>query len=416
MEAPSGHGRAVALRYRDFRLLWLGQFVSTVGSQMFVVAIGYQIYDITRSPLSLGLLGLCRMVPLLIFALGAGVVADALDRRRLLLVSQVALLLLSIGLALWAGSTRAVVWPIYLVVALSSVARTFEQPARQAFIPALVPPEHLPNALSLNVLNWQAATVLGPSLAGIVIARFGVQTVYWLDAASFLAVIVALLLLRARPRIEGRGRVNLRAALEGLSFVRGEPIILSTMLLDFAATFFGSALTLLPLFAEDILNAGAVGLGLLYAAPSAGAVAAGLIMAAATNIRRQGTLLVWSVVAYGFCTVLFGLSTHLGVSLLALAGIGAADTVSTVIRNTIRQLRTPDALRGRMVSVNMLFFMGGPQLGEFEAGVVARLAGGPFSVWSGGLMCMVAVALIAWRVPQLRRYDGAIAVEDSRAT
>jgi MFS family permease len=252
--------------------------------------------------------------------------------------------------------------------------------------------------------------VIGPSLAGVVIANLGVAAVYWLDALSYLAVIGSLVLMRVRPEPHAGTSVSLRAALDGIRFLRSEPIILSTMLLDFIATFFGSALTLLPLFARDILRVGPEGLGLLYAAPSAGAVIAGIWMSLVAGSRRQGLLLLAAVMAYGLCTTVFGLSTSFWLSLLMLAGVGAADTISTVIRNTIRQLRTPDELRGRMVSVNMLFFMGGPQLGEFEAGVVARLAGGPFSVWSGGVMCMVAVGLLAWRVPALRTYDEHAAV------
>jgi MFS family permease len=407
--APQGRG-AVALRYRDFRLLWAGSFFSQIGSQMFVVGIGWQIYDITRSPLALGLLGLSRAVPLVIFALGAGVIADAMDRRRLMLVCQVVMLALSAALGLWTVRGLDIVWPVYLVVALASAARTFETPARQALVPALVPRQHLTNALSLNVLNGQAATVIGPSLAGVVIANLGVAAVYWLDALSYLAVIGSLVFMRVRPEPHAGTSVSLRAALDGIRFLRSEPIILSTMLLDFIATFFGSALTLLPLFARDILRVGPEGLGLLYAAPSAGAVIAGIWMSLVAGSRRQGLLLLAAVMAYGLCTTVFGLSTSFWLSLLMLAGVGAADTISTVIRNTIRQLRTPDELRGRMVSVNMLFFMGGPQLGEFEAGVVARLAGGPFSVWSGGVMCMVAVGLLAWRVPALRTYDEHAAV------
>ena len=407
--APQGRG-AVALRYRDFRLLWAGSFFSQIGSQMFVVGIGWQIYDITRSPLALGLLGLSRAVPLVIFALGAGVIADAMDRRRLMLVCQVVMLALSAALGLWTLRGLDIVWPVYLVVALASAARTFETPARQALVPALVPRQHLTNALSLNVLNGQTATVIGPSLAGVVIANLGVAAVYWLDALSYLAVIGSLVLMRVRPEPHAGTSVSLRAALDGIRFLRSEPIILSTMLLDFIATFFGSALTLLPLFARDILRVGPEGLGLLYAAPSAGAVIAGIWMSLVAGSRRQGLLLLAAVMAYGLCTTVFGLSTSFWLSMLMLAGVGAADTISTVIRNTIRQLRTPDELRGRMVSVNMLFFMGGPQLGEFEAGVVARLAGGPFSVWSGGVLCMVAVGLLAWRVPALRTYDEHAAV------
>ena len=395
-----------ALRSRDFRLMWVGQFISQVGSQMFTVGIGWQVYQITRDPLALGALGLARIVPLVFLALGAGVLADALDRRRLMIITQTLLLAMSALLAIWSTIGLTLVWPIYLVVALASAARTFDTPARQAIIPALVPREHLPNALSLGVLNWQAATIIGPTLAGIVIASAGVTIAYWIDAISYVAAIVSLLLLRTHVAPRERTPVNLRAALEGLRFLRTEPIIMATMLLDFIATFFGSAMTLLPVFAVEILRVGPTQLGFLYAAPSVGAVVAGIVMSFVEKIPRQGRLLLWAVFFYGVCTLVFGLSTSFWLSLLMLAGTGASDTISMVIRGTLRQLLTPDELRGRMVSVNMLFFMGGPQLGEFEAGTVARFAGAPFSVWSGGLACMIAVGLIAWRVPRLRNYDG----------
>lgn len=393
-------------RSRDFTLLWFGSFVSEAGSQMHVVAVSWQVYQLTRNPLALGGIGVARIVPLVLLALGSGVLADAVDRRKLMLFSQIAMMLCSASLALASSLGIATIWWIYAVTTLSSAARTLGMPARQAIIPNLVPREHLPSALSLNIISWQAATIMGPTIGGFIIAGLGVSWIYWIDAVSFVAVIVALLIMRVGPVIGERRGVNLGAALEGLAFVRRNKLVWSTMLLDFFATFFSSATVLLPLFATDILKAGSEELGLLYAAPSVGAVLASAILSLRGPLRRQGPVLLWSVVGYGLCTVVFGLSASLWLSLLMLVGVGASDTVSMVVRGTVRQLTTPDALRGRMTAVNMLFFAGGPQLGEIEAGVAARLLGGPLSVAIGGAACVATVGILAALTPKLRKYDG----------
>jgi MFS family permease len=292
------------------------------------------------------------------------------------------------------------------MVAVAAVAGAFETPARQAIVPNLVPRDMLPNALSLNIIAWQLATIVGPTLAGLLIAWGGVAPVYWIDSVSFLAVVLAVVLMRTRNmRPATTQPVTLHSALEGLRFVFRTPMIASTMLLDFFATFFGAAMTLLPLFADQVLHVGPVELGWMYAAPSAGAVLAAMALTS-VNIRRQGLTLLWSIVIFGACTALFGVSRSLPLTLLALAGTGASDTVSMVIRQTMRQLLTPDELRGRMVAVGMVFFAGGPQLGELEAGVLASLVGGPLAVLFGGLACIVTVGVVAWRVGELRRYEG----------
>jgi MFS family permease len=395
----------VALRHRDFRLLWFGQLVSQAGTQMTIVAISWQLYELTNNPLSLGLIGLFRIIPLLIFSLGSGVLADALDRRKLMILSQTTAMLTAAILAL--TTYYGLISPalIYAIILLSSTANTFDMPARQALIPSLVPRQHLTNALSLNIIAWQIATIVGPTIAGLLLAwRGNADVVYAIDAISFGAVLLSLLVMRTRHVVAEKRNVSLGAALEGLRFVRGTPILFWTMALDFVATFFAGAMTLLPVFARDILLVDERGLGLLYAAPSAGAVVTGLLMAWIGNVRQQGPIILLSVALYGICTAIFGISTSFTLSCLMLAGLGASDTVSMVIRNTLRQNLTPDELRGRMVSVNQIFFAGGPQLGEIEAGVVARLLGASTSVWTGGLACVLAVLLIAVGVPQLRRY------------
>lgn len=395
----------VALRHRDFRLYWGGQLVSTAGSMMQSAGVAWQVYLLTHSAVALGLIGLVRVVPIIIFSIGGGVVADVINRRRLLLVTQSVLLFTSAALAAATLTGVISIWLIYALTACAAAAQAFDSPARQALVPSLVPRRHLPNALGLNSTVFQVANVLGPSLAGVVIATRGVAAVYLVDAASFLAVLAALFFIRPPAVVGAVQKISMQAALEGLHFVRRTPILWSTMLLDFVATFFGSATALLPIFARDVLHVGSQGYGVLYAAPAAGAIVAGIFMAFhAGRIARKGLTILIAVAAYAACTVVFGLSHLFLLSLLALAGTGAADTVSMVLRQTIRQLITPDALRGRMTSVGMLFFMGGPQLGEVEAGLVARGFGAPISVITGGVAALLATGLIAYHAAGLRRY------------
>lgn len=402
----------VALRYRDFRLLWIGQLISIAGSQMRIVVVNWQIYELAKvdgvidPALALGLIGLARVIALLLSAPLSGLIADRMDRRALLVATTLAALATSVVLAAATQHGAISVWLIYAMVIAAAVAAAFEQPARVALLPSLVPPEILPNALSLNIIAWQLATVIGPSLAGILIAWGGAAPVYWIDAASFLAVVAAALLMRtgAAPPAP-QGRPTLHEALEGLRFVFRTRLIASTMLLDFFATFFGAATTLLPLFADQVLHVGPVELGWLYAAPSAGAVVAAAAMTSLT-IRRQGAVLLWAVALFGLCTALFGASTSLPLSLAALALSGAADTVSMVIRGTLRNLLTPNELRGRMTAVNMVFFAGGPQLGELESGIAAALLGAQPAVVIGGALCIACTGLVAWWDKALRRYEG----------
>jgi MFS family permease len=394
----------IALRSRDFRNLLFGQLVSTTGTQMQQVAVVWQLYLFTRSPLALGVLGFFRIAPVIAFALGGGVVADALDRRRLMLVTQTVLAAVSATLAVTTHLGLASPPLLYGLVALAATAIAFDNPARQALVPLLVPPEQLAGALSLAFTGWQVATILGPALAGVVLAGAGVVPIYALDAASFLAVIAALATMRHRapPRTSA---IDLGAMKEGLAFLRRTPVIRTTMLVDFFATFFGGSMLLMPIFADQLLHVGPRGLGVLYAAQPVGAALAGVFLATRSLPRRQGAAVLWAVAAYGAAVAVFGASRSFALSLVALAASGAADTVSTVIRQTLRQVLTPDALRGRMSSINMIFFMGGPQLGEVEAGVVARAFGPRISVGSGGLLCVAVAAATALLSPALRRYE-----------
>jgi MFS family permease len=363
-----------------------------------------------RKGLALGLVGLSRIGPIVVFSMISGVVADAWDRRRLMLYTQSCAAGVALVLAVLAFNGLSTVWPIYLLSAVGAAISAFDTPARQALMPTLIPREHLPNAVSLNAISFQAASVGGPALGGLLIASTSVAWAYVGNAISFGAVILALLSMRevpGRPTVEGAHEeaISLGAAIEGLRFVFRAPLIRSTMLLDFFATFFSSATALLPIFAQDVLHVGAAGYGWLYAAPAVGAfVTSAALVPLVDRIERRGPTLLWSVAFYGLATVAFGLSRSFWWTFACLALTGVTDTVSMVIRNLVRQLETPDRLRGRMTGINMVFFMGGPQLGEFEAGAVAHWFGAPFSVISGGLGCLIATTWVAVSTPMLRRY------------
>ena len=400
----------VALQHRNFRLLWLGQLVSRCGTMMQTAGILWHVSLLVpddQKGLALGLVGLVRVVPVFVFSMISGLAADALDRRKLMLLTQVSLTVVSGVLAAITFRGLSAVWPVYLLAAAGAAASAFDSPSRVSLVTNLVPPEHLPNAISLNISMFQVAAVLGPALAGAVIAALGVGWIYLLDMLSFLAVIAALVFMRDVPvRPAGEvSRFSLAALVEGFRFVFGEPLLRSTMVLDFFANFFSSAYGLLPIFAQDVLRVGAQGYGWLYAAPSVGALIASVAMVrAADRIARRGWVLLWAVAVYGAATVVFGLSRSFWLTFGCLALTGAADTVGMVLRNVIRQLGTPDRLRGRMTGVNMIFVSGGPELGELEAGLVANWWGAPFSVVTGGLACLLAVAWTAWQAPVLRRY------------
>jgi MFS family permease len=387
----------------------MGQLVSGTGTQMQMVAINWHVYLLTKSALALGTVGLVRVVPIILCSLVGGVVADALDRKRLMMVTQTVMLLSAGALAVVTWLELKSVWPIYLLTAVASAATAFDNPARQALMPMLVPAEVFPNAVSLWLIVFHLSTVVGPALAGLILSAFSPAIVYAFNALSFLAVIVAVLLMRASGRaVDGENeatRVSFSALKEGLSFVWRTPIIVQTMTLDFVATFFASATALLPIFAAEILHVGARGMGMLAAAPAAGSVITAFVMARLGALRRQGAIVIGAIAVYGAATIAFGLSRVFWFSLLMLALTGAADTVSTVLRQTIRQLVTPNHLRGRMTSVNMVFFMGGPQLGELEAGAVAALLGAPLSVLIGGAGCLVAVAFALLAAKSLLNYE-----------
>jgi MFS family permease len=401
-----------ALRYRKYALFWTGLIISVAGSQMQVWSIFWHIRLLTDQPIAVSGIGVARFLPILAFSLFGGLVADTFDRRKVMLITQVALTLVAAVLGLITLGGHMQVWMIYLLTGVQAVATSFDLPARQSLVPNLLPREELPNAFSLQSIAFNAGSIAGPALSGLVISTLGLSWVYFINAASYLVLIAMLVAIGDVPQTSNgmqsaRTPGDVFAAIgEGIRYILKTPVILSSMILDFFATFFSSANTLLPFVAQDVLHVGVVQYGWLSAGQSIGAVSVGLFFSQHSRIRRQGALLLGAVVVFGLATVVFGLGRSFWIVLLALAIIGAADSVSTILRNTIRQIQTPDAIRGRMVSINQIFFAGGPQLGEIEAGLVAQAFSIPAAIITGGVGCILAALAITGFWPQLARYNG----------
>ncbi len=399
-----------ALRHRNFTLIWAGLIVSMIGSQMQQWALFWHISLLSKDPIAVSVVGGVRFVAVLCFSLIGGLVADRYNRRMILFLTQGVATLIALLLGLLTLSGHIQLWHIYLLTGIQAASMAFDLPARQSLVPNLVPRQDLPSAFSLQSIAFNTGAIAGPALSGVVIGYLGQEYVYFINAVTFLAVILALIVMGPVSQHPANAAKGIRAALidirDGIRFIRRQPLILSSMILDFFATFFASANTLLPYFSQYILHIGEVAYGWLAAAQSIGAVAVGLIVSQFNNLRRQGQLLLGSVLVFGAATILFGTFRAYGLLFLALVLVGAADSISTIIRNTIRQLNTPDSMRGRMTGINQIFFMGGPQLGEIEAGAVAQGLGVPFAIISGGVGTILIVALIAARWPVLLNYNG----------
>ena len=399
-----------ALKYRGFALIWGGLIISMIGTQMQQWALFWHISQLSKDPIAVSIVGGVRFVAVLCFSLIGGLVADRYERRKILFVTQATAMLIAVLLGLLTLSDDIQLWHIYLLTGIQAAAMAFDLPARQALVPNLIPRDILPSAFSLQSIAFNTGAIVGPAMSGIVIGYLGQEYAYFINAFTFLAVIFALIALGNVPQQQSKSQAGLSAALidirDGLRFIRHQPLILSTMILDFIATFFSSANTLLPYFAQNVIHVGEVAYGWLAAAQSIGAVLVGLIVSQYSHIRRQGPLLLGAVIVFGMATILFGFSRLYALIFLALALTGAADSVSTIIRNTIRQLNTPDSMRGRMTGINQIFFMGGPQLGEIEAGAVAQFFGVSFAIISGGVGTILGVWLVASIWPALTRYNG----------
>jgi MFS family permease len=395
-------------RDHDFRLLWLGQMVNSLGRQVTVITLPFELWQLTHSSLSIGLLALVQLVPILVFSLGGGAIADAVDRRRLLIVTQLLLAATSLVLVVLAMQPSPPVWALYAVAFVAAGVGAVDGPARSAAIPRLVPRERLPAAIAVNWLSGQTVAVAGPVFAGVIIAVSGVATAFAFDVATFTASLVALLMIAPIPPHPDARRPSLRSIAEGLRFARDRRIIMATLAIDLDAMVFGMPSSLFPQLALTVFNTGAAGYGLLNAAPAIGAFVGAALSGWVGRVRRPGRGVVAAVAGWGAAILAFGLLTAVfPLALACLAFAGGADVVSAVLRNSIVQLATPDQLRGRLSSIYMLVVTSGPRVGDAEAAAVAAVAGPQFSVVSGGVMCLLGLIAVVRFFPQLMAYENA---------
>jgi hypothetical protein len=391
---------------RAFRHLWLSQLATSAGRQFVMVAVPFQVYVLTHSSLAVGLLGLFQAVPIVVAGLYGGALADRFDRRRLQLAGKTVVAAGSVALALGAIGLRAPVAFVYALVVVTSAASTLDQAARTATVSRLVPRHLLPSAMSLTQVLLQAASIVGPAVAGLLIATAGVSWAYALDAATFVPGALLIRMLPPQPPAEPDGVVlGWRAPMQAIGYVRRHHLVAGLFAADLVAMIFGMPTALFPALALSVFDIGARGLGLLYAAPAIGALLGSLVSGWIRRVHRQGMAVVLAILLWGAAIAGFGLAGHtlwLGLPLLAAAGAG--DLVSAIFRGTILQLSIPDAMRGRMSAFHLMVVTTGPRLGDLEAGAVAALVNPLFSVVSGGVACVVGIVLLAAALPELRGY------------
>jgi MFS family permease len=391
----------LSFRLRDYRYLLSGAFLSNFGLQMLSVAVSWDLYVQTRSALVLGNVGFVQVAPFLLFSLFAGHVADRYDRRKVMVVTQCIYLAASALLAFGFHS----VFAIYGCLLMTAIARTFQNPARGAMLPQIVPLETLGNAITWNSSAQEIANVSGPALAGLILATSGSRTVYLLQTVFAVLTLISFASISSRTANNAAAIPrDMKSLLEGIRFVIGNKLVLSAVSLDMFGVLFGGATALLPIFAVDILHGGPSALGWLRAAPSVGAVLMALTMAHKRRIERAGPALMLTVAGFGAATIAFGLSRNLWLSLAMLVLVGAFDNVSVVLRQSLVQTKTPDHVRGRVLAVNNIFISCSNQLGAVESGWTAALIGASPSVWAGGLATLAVVAICATLSPALRHW------------
>ncbi len=409
--ARSGSGALAAFASRDFRFYAASRFLATVAVNMQSVAVGFQLYALTHRPLDLGYVGLAQFLPVFLLSLVAGQAADRFDRRRL--GSSCGAVYVAASLVLW-GVTRfgaATPGAIYTALVAVGIARAFYGPSVSALLPSIVPREHFANAATLQSSSWQFAAIGGPSLGGALYAIAGsAEPVYAAAVIAFALSTVLMLFVKTRTGRMEKKATSLSTVFAGIRYVRKARVLLGSISLDFFAVFLGGAVALLPVFATDILHVGALGLGFLRAAPSLGAGIMAVLLAFFPIRQRAGKKMLACVAIFGVATIVFGLSHSFVLSLVALVVLGAADMVSVVVRMTLEQAATPDAMRGRVSAVNMLFVGASNELGEFESGVAAAALGTIPAVIAGGVGTLIVVGLWALLFPALRDVDRAEAV------
>jgi MFS family permease len=403
---PSADSRAgrIAFTHPDFVLFEIARFLIVTAVEMQAVAVGWQVYDITKRALDLGLVGLAQFLPGILLFLVSGHASDRFDRRKVLGACYAGYAVCSGLLRVLAVHSTHAVPPIYLVLILLGVVRSFNGTASRSILPQLVPEEHFSNAVAWNATAFQAATIIGPSLGGVLYAAFrGPSEVYAVAMITAMGALVSAFRIKTRPQIRRREPMTLKTVFAGLHFIWREKLILGAISLDLFAVLLGGAVALLPVYAREILHTGPWGLGLLRTAPGVGAALMAVALAHRPLRSRAGPMLLWSVAGFGVCTILFGVSTSLVLSLIALICLGAADMISVIIRATLVQLRTPDEMRGRVMAVDMVFIGTSNELGQFESGLTAQWFGTVPAVVLGGVGTLLIIALWGWIFPDLRR-------------
>ena len=399
------HQPYAALQQRPFQWFIVSLLAMTMAAQVQAVVVGWLVYQVTRDPFSLGLIGLAEIVPYVSVALLAGYIADRMNRRWISILALGVLCVASLALLgfILVAPSPTVVWPFYAVIALCGLARSFLQVARSALVSEIVQPAQYANAATWRSSTWQLGMVLGPALGGLLFAAFGARVTFAVNVGISFLALGAMLAVRhvAPPRVALADSV-LRDLAEGIAFLRVNRVILAALALDMVAVLFGGAVALMPVFASDILRVGPRGLGVLQAAPGAGAVLMALLIAHRPPARRAGRSLLIAVTVFGVCIVGFGLSRSFLLSVVLLFISGAADNVSAVIRSTMIQVLVPQAMLGRVSAVNAIFIGSSNELGAFESGLAARFLGTVTAVVLGGFTAIVTVAVVAWRVPVLR--------------
>jgi MFS family permease len=397
---------------KSYRALWIGLTVSMIGTNMRFVAVPWQVYELTGSVAAVGLIGLVEVVPLIIFSIIGGAIADRADRKALIVWMQSGMLAAAAGLAALTLMDRPPLWGIYALVALSSSFSAVENPARSSMLPALISKERLPSALALRQVSFQTTLILGPAIGGLLIATFDLGWVYVIDTVTYVAALAAMKWIPTVKPDADKEQSTLQAMAEGLRFAVKTRVLLWIFVIDLIAMIFGMPRAVFPELADKTFDKGAFGAGLLYSAPSVGALLAALLSGWVKNVNRQGLAVILAVLAWGAAITLAGLSVFsLALTLLFLALAGAADVVSAVFRGTILLDATPDHLRGRVSSVNLMVVIGGPRLGDVEAGFLASAVGGPASVVFGGLACLVGAGALGIWAPALRDHRGTRAVD-----
>jgi MFS family permease len=411
MPSADRHAGLAAFRHLDFSLYEIERFLVVAGLEMQSVAVGWQVYEITRQPLDLGLVGLAQFLPNIILFLLAGHTADRINRKKILLFCNLGFALCSMLFILIARSDAHNVKPIYAVLVVIGIVRAFNSPAGRALLPVLVPVEVFPNAVAWNSTIFQGATILGPAIGGLLYALFGGPTaVYVTSMLACVLATAALIRIHLQSTPRPREEVSVKTVLAGLHYIWTRKLILGTISLDLFAVLLGGAVALLPVYAREILRTGPWGLGLLRAAPGTGAAVMAILLAYRPLRRRVGKVMLVCVAAFGAFTIVFGLSHSLALSLISLVLVGATDMVSVVIRGTLVQIATPDALRGRVNAVEMIFIGTSNEFGEFESGLTAQWFGPVRAVILGGVGTLLIVSLWAWLFPELRKTETVTAV------